>query len=162
MTPVVWIFLALGIVAGGATGFTVGKQRGRVEAEADIQASAKAASDAAIGVAKALENNTAAMADLTAAAQKPIVLDAETRASLASDTPAGCLDPKNSLSAACLTAQCWRFQQGNGGRSDAKTCAELADDARIHAWVQLCAQLNQTEPDWECVAAGIRSAREQD
>ena len=76
MTPVVWIFLALGIVAGGATGFTVGKQRGRVEAEADIQASAKAASDAAIGVAKALENNTAAMADLTAAAQKPIVLDA--------------------------------------------------------------------------------------
>jgi hypothetical protein len=158
MNAVIWAMLVVGLVAGGATGFSVGKHRGKVEAEADMAA----ATAQAATVAKAVEGNTAAIALLTEAAQKPVVLDAETRASLASDVPAGCLDPKNSLSAACLTAQCWRFQQGNGGRSDAKTCAELADDARIHAWVQLCAQADNAGPDWDCVAAGIKATREQD
>ena len=158
MTPAFWIALVIGVAAGGATGFTLGKHRGKVEAEADLAAATANAAQ----IAKAVEGNTVAIAGLTEAAQKPIVLDAETRASLASDVPTGCRDEKSSLSAACLTAQCWRFQQGNGGRSDAKTCAELADDARIHAWVQLCAQPDQAGPDWDCVAAGIKAAREQD
>ena len=158
MTPAFWIALVIGVAAGGATGFTLGKHRGKVEAEADLAAATANAAQ----IAKAVEGNTVAIAGLTEAAQKPIVLDAETRAALASDVPTGCRDEKSSLSAACLTAQCWRFQQGNGGRSDAKTCAELADDARIHAWVQLCAQPDQAGPDWDCVAAGIKAAREQD
>jgi hypothetical protein len=158
MTTVFWVALIIGVTAGGATGFSVGKHRGKVEAEADLAAATANAAQ----IAKAVEGNTLAIAGLTEAAQKPVVLDAETRAALASDVPTGCRDEKSSLSAACLTAQCWRFQQGNGGRSDAKTCAELADDARIHAWVQLCAQPDRAGPDWDCVAAGIKAAREQD
>ena len=104
-----------------------------------------------------------AIAELSTAVTRPLTLDAETRAGLSSDVPVGCLDAKTSLTPACMAMTCWRFQQSDAGRSDAKSCSELVDDARIQSWISLCDIEGSSDgPDWACVDLAIKAAREQD
>jgi hypothetical protein len=149
MEPITWILLAVGLLAGGGAGFGIGRATAKQK-------------DNTPHVIEALTTNTEAMGALTEAAQKPLTIDAETRGSLALDVPAGCLEPEQSLTPACLAAACWRYQQSDAGRSDASSCAELVDDARIQSWVQLCATDENAAPNWECVDKAIEAAREQD
>lgn len=138
--PVTWVLVGLALVAGGAGGFVLGGNGGDDSAE----------------VAEAV-------AGLSVAVARPLTLDAETRAGLSADMPAGCLNPELSITPACLAAACWRFQQSDAGRSDAKSCAELVDDARIQSWIAVCAVTGDNgDPNWACVAKAIQAAREQD
>ena len=139
LDPVTWAVLALALVAGGAGGYVLG-----------------------VGGADDSAEVAEAMAELSEAVGRPLTLDAETRAGLASDMPAGCMEPELSITPACLAAACWRFQQSDAGRSDAKSCAELVDDARIQSWIAVCSSGDDTAPNWECVGKAIKAAREQD
>ena len=140
MDPITWVLIGAALLLGGTGGYLIGD----------------AGDDDSAEVAEAI-------GELSVAVTRPLTLDAETRAGLSSDVPAGCQDAKTSLTPACLAAQCWRFQQSDAGRSDAKSCAELVDDARIQSWIALCADASDVSgPDWECVDQAIRAAREQD
>jgi hypothetical protein len=140
MDPITWILLAAGLLVGGAGGFFIGS----------------GGEDDSTEVAQAI-------GELSEAVTRPLTLDAETRAGLSSDMPTGCLDPKMSITPACLAAACWRFQQSDAGRSDSKSCSELVDDARIQSWISVCgANSDNPTPDWQCVDLAIKAAREQD
>ena len=135
--PITWVLVGAALLVGGAGGYFVGGAGSKDDSAEVAQA----------------------MNELSEAVSRPLVLYAETRAGLSSDTPAGCLDAKTSLSPACLAAACWRYQQSDAGRSDAKSCSELVDDARIQSWISLC---GGDEPNWQCVDMAIKAAREQD
>ena len=138
--PLTWILVGAALLLGGAGGYIAGG----------------AGADNSDEVAEAI-------GELTEAATRPLTLDAETRAGLASDVPAGCLDADKSLTPACLAASCWRYQQSDAGRSDAKSCSELVDDARIQSWIAVCSFEGDTPgPNWDCVNLAIKAAREQD
>lgn len=140
MDPISWILIAAALLVGGAGGYFV----------------SGGGDDDSAEVAEAI-------GELSVAVSRPLTLDAETRAGLSSDVPAGCQDAKLSLTPACLAASCWRFQQSDAGRSDAKSCAELVDDARIQSWISICATVGSAAgPDWDCVNLAIKAAREQD
>lgn len=144
MTISVWI--AIIVVAGGGA-FVAGR----------MTAPKPVVEDNSAEVAEAIASNTEALKGVAEAAARPVTLDAETRKALAADVPAGCLDPKQSLSAACLAAACWRYQQGDGGRSDASKCSALMDDARVQAWIEVCGKLDDGKPDWSCIAAAAKA-----
>jgi hypothetical protein len=107
------------LVGGGATGWALARsqQRGAVTAEA-------------------LAELQAGQAALVEQASRPIVLDAELRASLAK-TPPACLpdlggDP---MSAQCLLQTCWQYGQSDAQRPDcdaaeALVVAELSQKGR--------------------------------
>ena len=135
MGPITWVLVGAGVLLGASGGYFLAPKK-----------------DDSTEIAEAMEG-------LTEAVSRPLVLDAETRANLSSDVPAGCLDAATSLTPACLAAACWRYQQSDAGRSDASTCAELLDDARIQSWVSMC---GGDSPDWACVDLAIKAAREQD
>ena len=139
-----WIVIVL--VAGGGS-FAAGR----------LTAPKPVVQDNSKEVAQAIVANTEALKGVAEATSRPITLDAETRQSLASDVPAGCLDPAASLTAPCLAAACWRYQQGDGGRSDASKCSALVDDARVQAWMVLCGKTEEGKPDWACVAAAAKA-----
>ena len=151
MTPISWTLLAVGLLVGGTGGFFTGRSIGSGKSAADAARAAADAAEAAKGTADAVAKNTEAITGLTAAAQRPVVLDAETRAALASDMPAGCSDSKASLSAACLVAQCWRFGQSAAQRPEG--CGDLLKDARLQAWIEVCGKDKDGKPDWKCIAA---------
>jgi len=158
MTPISWTLLAVGLVLGGTGGFYTGRSFGSGGKDAAQAAQAAAdAAKAAQGTAAAVAQNTEAITALTAAAQRPLVLDSETRAALASDIPAGCADPKASLTAACLVAQCWRFGQSAAQRPEG--CGDLLKDARLQAWVEVCGKDENGKPDWKCIAAAQERVR---
>jgi hypothetical protein len=159
MTPLIWTLLALGLIAGGTTGgyFAGRKAGGENTSAAQAAQAAQAAADAATGTAEALAANTAALTELTAAAGRPVVLDAETRASLAADVPAGCLDPAASVTPACLVAQCWRFGQSAAQRPEG--CGDLLKDARLQSWIAVCGRDAEGRPDWDCVTTAQEKAR---
>ena len=139
--PITWALVVAALLAGGGAGYVVAGGGG---------------GDDSAEVA-------AAIGELSVAVARPLTLDAETRAGLASDMPTGCLEPALSITPACLAAACWRFQQSDAGRSDAKSCAELVDDARIQSWIAVCATEDDTTgPNWACVNLAIKAAREQD
>jgi hypothetical protein len=144
MSVLTWV--AVVVVAGGGA-FFAGRLTAPKPAPADNSAE----------VAQAFAANTDALHKLTEASSKPITLDAETRQALASDVPSGCLDPAASLTAPCLAAACWRYQQGDGGRSDASKCSALVDDARVQGWIALCGKDEGGKPDWACVAAAAKA-----
>lgn len=102
------VAVGIAITAGVAlalavTSFVAGRQSGQAKAEI-----AMAARDEKLG---------SAISDAVAAT----AIDAETKAALASDKPQVCVDaPK---SPACMMVTCWRYQQGDAGRSDAGDCA---------------------------------------
>jgi hypothetical protein len=138
--PLTWIIVGAALLVGGTGGYLIGG--GGKDDSSEV---------------------SAAIAELSEAVTRPLTLDAETRAGLSSDVPAGCVDPKTSLTPACLAASCWRFQQSDAGRSDAKSCAELVDDARIQSWLTVCDTGESTDgPNWDCVNRAIKAAREQD
>jgi hypothetical protein len=138
--PITWVLIVAALLAGGGAGYAVGGGGGDDSAEV-----------------------ASAIADLSVAVARPLTLDAETRAGLSSDVPTGCIDPKISITPACLASACWRFQQSDAGRSDSKSCTELVDDARIQSWIAVCAtEGDTTGPDWDCVNLAIKAAREQD
>ena len=139
-----WIVIVL--VAGGGSFFV-----GRVTAPKPV------VQDNSGQVADAIAANTEALKGVAEVTSRPITLDAETRQALASDVPSGCVDPAASLTAPCLAASCWRYQQGDGGRSDASKCSALVDDARVRAWISLCGKLADGKPDWACVAAAAKA-----
>lgn len=155
MTPLPWILLTVGLAAGTAGGFLLG--RNQTDSGAGAAQAAQAAADAATGTAEALAANTEAISALTAAAGRPLVLDAETRAGLAADVPAGCLDPAASVTPACLVAQCWRFGQSAAQRPEG--CGDLLKDARLQSWVAVCGRDAAGKPDWDCVSAAQEKAR---
>ena len=135
--PVTWVIVGAAILGGGMGGYIIAGG-GKDDNSAEV---------------------ANAIGDLSEAMSRPLTLDAETRSGLASDVPAGCLDAKMSVTPACLAASCWRYQQSDAGRSDAKSCAELVDDARIQSWISVC---GGDEPNWQCVNLAIKAAREQD
>ena len=139
LDPITWAVVALALVGGGAAGYVLGG--GGADDSAEV---------------------AQAVAELSEAVSRPLTLDAETRAGLANDMPAGCLTPELSITPACLAAACWRFQQSDAGRSDAKSCAELVDDARIQSWIAVCSTGDNDAPNWVCVGKAIEAAREQD
>lgn len=142
MDPLTWALIVAALLAGGGAGYVAGGGGGGGDDSAEV---------------------AAAIAELSVAVARPLTLDAETRAGLASDMPTGCLEPKLSITPACLAAACWRFQQSAAGRSDAKSCAELVDDARIQSWIAVCAtEDGEPGPNWACVNLAIKAAREQD
>lgn len=142
MDPLTWALIVAALLAGGGAGYVVGGGGGGGDDSAEV---------------------ASAIAELSVAVARPLTLDAETRAGLASDMPTGCLEPALSITPACLAAACWRFQQSAAGRSDAKSCAELVDDARIQSWIAVCAtEDGEPGPNWACVNLAIKAAREQD
>ena len=159
MTPGIWITLAVFALGSGGA-FFAGRSSAKRQLE-DQAAATNAALESTKSIAnsmtEAVTNNSKAMSQLAEATTKPLTIDAETKKSLASNIPAGCLDPKASLSAACLAASCWQFQQGDGGRSDASKCSALIDDARIQSWIEICGKLPDGKPDWSCVAQAAKA-----
>lgn len=159
MTPTLWIAIAVFAVSSGGAfyaGRVTAKKQMQAQHDATIAALAST-KEVANSMATAVSNNSAAMSSLAEATTKSINIDAETKQSLSKTVPAGCLDPKASLSAACLAASCWQFQQGDGGRSDASKCSALIDDARIIAWIEVCGKLEDGKPDWACVAQAAKA-----
>jgi hypothetical protein len=141
LDPITWILITAALLGGGIGGYFVGGGGSKDDSAEVAQA---------IGV-------------LSEAVTRPLTLDAETRAGLSSDMPTGCLDPKMSITPACLAAACWRFQQSDAGRSDSKSCSELVDDARIQSWISICGMDDADSlPNWKCVDLAIKAAREQD
>jgi hypothetical protein len=144
MEPISWILLCLGLAAGLGAGFGAG----RITAPKE---------DNSTPVTEAVAANTEAMKGLTEAASRPLTLDAETRAGLASDIPAGCAEKAASLTPACLVAQCWRFGQSAAQRPEG--CGDLLRDARIQSWLTICGVDANGKPDWKCVLAAQDAAR---
>jgi hypothetical protein len=144
MEPISWILLCIGLAAGLGAGFGAGR------------ATAPETDDSAPVIA-AVAANTEALKGLAEAANRPLTLDAETRAGLSSDIPAGCQEKEASLTPACLVAQCWRFGQSAAQRPEG--CGELLRDARIQSWVAVCGVDASGKPDWKCISAAQEAAR---
>jgi|TARA_Y100000034_G_scaffold98100_1_gene120015 hypothetical protein len=92
----------------------------------------------AAATAEAMAAQTEAIAALTAEVNKPAVLSEELKAQLASDIPAGCLEPAASLEPVCVALVCQRAKQSSAGRCDTSMVQALVADYREGRWRAQC------------------------